>query len=724
MTRAPSDKIEISEEMEEDVKEISLTRVLCLLIVFTSLIAGCSGGSNETTGPATGEALSFEMQAGGQTNEFFRQGNVAAHLLMRSSTKPRLLVVFPAGNSGTGLWFQDTAQPVTWTLDSAISPVLDHDSQGRALFGISANVSVNTTQLTLRGALLTSVRFMRDYNGGYPAPASVQTQPIINGSTVHWQRDRVDGAAGYELTVQLTGGGTVSTDSNGSLVFNAANGANSLHLRVLSWTGEKPLTPITHADLFNNTVNPDTQSQNVVQFLSYGDKLLAGSWQYDTYFGRDTLISVRMLMPVLQPPAIEAGLTAVLSRLSSDGIVAHEEGIGEFAVIDNEKNGRGNNATPTYDYKMIDGDYMLGPVMAAWLLDDTRGAARAAAYLAQTEEGGQTNGSRFVTNLVHVANTARAFSQQSIASNLIHLRSGQIVGNWRDSTDGLAGGVYPYDVNAVLVPAALRAASRFLDSGLLDPYLSSDQRAALTDAAQQASIWESAAAPLFQVSVTASQAATDVPSYAAQTGIPAGTLPNSTTSFYAVSLDDQGNPIPVMNSDGGFALLFGTPSSDVLTRIVTATVQPFPVGLVTDAGMLVANPAYANAALWPRFTNAAYHGTVVWSWQQAMWVAGLDRQLARQDLPADVRTLLTNARLRIWQVISNASQMRASEMWTWSYTNGAYQAEAFGTHSADATEANAAQLWSTTYLAITDPNLRAAKFWWQAANGNDRIAAR
>ncbi|WP_408646967.1 glucosidase family protein [Trinickia dabaoshanensis] len=695
------------------MKDIFLTRVLCLLIGVTSLIAGCSGGSNDNGTPTAGEALSFEMQAGGQLNEFFRQGNVAAHLLMRSSTKPRLLVVFPAGNSGTGLWFQDTAQPVTWALDNAISPTVGHDIHGRALYGISANVSADTSQLTLRGALLTSVRFMRDFNGGYPAPDSVQTQPVVSGNIVYWQRDRVDGAAGYALTVQVMGGGTVSTDTTGALVFKAANGTGGLHLRVSASTGEQPLTPITHANLFNNTVNPDTQSQNVVEFLSYGDKLLAGSWQYDTYFGRDTLISVRMLMPVLQPPAIEAGLTSVLARLSPDGIVAHEEGIGEFAVIDNERNGRGNDATPTYDYKMIDGDYLLAPVMAAWLIDDTRGAARAAAYLAQTEGGGQTNGSRFVTNLVHVANTARAFSQQSIASNLIHLRAGQIVGNWRDSTDGLAGGVYPYDVNAVLVPAALRAASRFLDSGLLDPYLSSDQRTALADAAQQASVWESAAPALFAVDVPASQAATDVPSYAAQTGIPAGTLPSSTTSFYAVSLDDQGNPIPVMNSDGGFALLFGTPSSDVLTRIVTAAVQPFPVGLVTDAGMLVANPAYANTTLWPRFTNAAYHGTVVWSWQQAMWVAGLDRQLARQDLPADIRTSLTNARLRIWQVISNASNMRASEMWTWSYVNGAYRAEAFGTHSADATEANAAQLWSTTYLAITDPNLRVSKFWWQ-----------
>ncbi len=687
-----------------------------LIIVSASALASCSGGGDGNGAPANSSALAFQMQAGGQTNAFYRQGNISAHLLMRSSTKPRLLVVFPAGNSGTGMWFEDTALPVSWGLDSPIASSVKLDTQGRNLYGISANVSVNTNRLTLRGALLTSVRFMRDYNGGNSVPAQVQTQGVVNQNTISWQRDRVDGAPGYAMDVQVLSGGTVATDRTGALTLQAAGGSNTLHLQVRAWTGETPLTPITLSNLFNDTVNPDTQSQDVVAFLSYQDKLLAGSWQYDTYFGRDTLISVRMLMPVLQPPAIEAGLTAVLTRLSPDGIVAHEEGIGEFAVIDNLKNGRGDNATPTYDYKMIDSDYLLPPVMAAWFLDDARGATRAATYLAQREADGQTNGSRFVTNLVHVADTARAFSQQSIATHLIHLRPGQIVGNWRDSTDGLGGGVYPYDVNAVLVPAALRAASRFLDSGLFDPYLNDSQRAALADAAQQASIWESAAPALFEVSVPASQAAADVPAYAAQTGVPAGTLPTSTTSFYALSLDEQGNPIPILNSDGGFALLLGTPSADVLTRIVSAAVQRFPVGLTTDAGMLIANPAYASTSLWSRFTNAAYHGTVIWSWQQAMWVAGLDRQLARQDLSADVRTLLSSARSQIWQAIANASDMRASEMWTWSYTNGTYQAEAFGTHSADATEANAAQLWSTTYLAIANPSIGSRKYWWQVAS--------
>lgn len=216
------------------------------------------------------------------------------------------------------------------------------------------------------------------------------------------------------------------------------------------------------------------------------------------------------------------------------------------------------------------------------------------------------------------------------------------------------------------------------------------------------------------MSVPAAQAATDVSTYAPAAGVPAGTAPSAPLSFYALSLDQQGTPIPVMNSDGGFALLFGTPPDDELRRIVADVTRPFPTGLVTDVGMLIANPAYASQALWPKFTSSAYHGTVIWSWQQAMWVAGLDRQLARQDLSDTTRTLLTQARQTIWQVISNGRDMRTSEMWTWSYVNGQYRPDAFGTRSADATEANAAQLWSTTYLAIRDPQLRTGKYWWQA----------
>ncbi|WP_175711099.1 hypothetical protein [Burkholderia ambifaria] len=689
---------------------------LCMGFVCAGLLAACNDDDIKPANPPSNQAaLSFRMDAGGQINAFYRQHQVAAHLLVRSSTKPRLLVVFPAGNSGTGLWFDDTAQPVNWSLDTPPSALSAPDSHGRPLHGIGADVSVDTDTLTVRQGLLSNVRFLRDFNGGATIPPEIVTAPTIQGSAAQWQRDRIDGASGYALRITLRDGGSIATAAGGKLVLRAAPGSRTLKLHVDALSGETPLSPITRADLLAPSVNPDPVSQNVLEFLSFHDKLLAGSWQYDTYFGRDTLISVRMLMPVLAPAAIEAGLTSVLSRLSNDGKVAHEEGIGEFALVDNAKKGRPNDATPAYDYKMIDSDYLLAPIAAAWLIDDTRGQARAAAYLAQRGSDGQTNGSRLVVNLLHVAATAQPFAQQPSVANLIRLRPGEIVGNWRDSTDGLGGGVYPYDVNAVLVPAALRAANAFLARGLLDPYLDAGQRAALANTATEAATWEQQAPPLFQVSVPAAQAATDVSTYAPAAGVPAGTAPSAPLSFYALSLDQQGTPIPVMNSDGGFALLFGTPPDDELRRIVADVTRPFPTGLVTDVGMLIANPAYASQALWPKFTSSAYHGTVIWSWQQAMWVAGLDRQLARQDLSDTTRTLLTQARQTIWQVISNGRDMRTSEMWTWSYVNGQYRPDAFGTRSADATEANAAQLWSTTYLAIRDPQLRTGKYWWQAA---------
>lgn len=701
-----------------------LAKSLCLGLVCAGLLSACNDDDvKSTTPPPNTAALSFRMDTGGQINAFYRQDKVAAHLLVRSSTKPRLLVVFPAGNSGTGLWFDDTAQPVNWSLDTPPSALSAPDTHGRPLYGIGADVSVDTGTLTIRQGVLSNVRFLRDFNGGATIPQQILTAPTVQGSTAQWQRDRLDGAPGYALRITLRDGGSIAPAAGGKLVLNAPAGSHTLKLHIDALSGETPLSPITHADLFAPSVNPDPVSQNVLEFLSFNDKLLAGSWQYDTYFGRDTLISVCMLMPVLEPAAIEAGLSSVLSRLSADGKVAHEEGIGEFALVDNQKNGRPNDATPTYDYKMIDSDYLLAPIAAAWLIDDTRGQARAAAYLAQRGSDGQTNGSRLVVNLLHVATTAQPFAQQPSVANLIHLRPGEIVGNWRDSTDGLGGGVYPYDVNAVLVPAALRAANAFLARGLLDPYLDAQQRATLANTANQAATWETQAPPLFQVSVPAAQAATDVSAYAPSAGVPAGAAPNAPLAFYALSLDQQGNPIPVMNSDGGFALLFGTPPDDQLKRIVSDVTRPFPTGLVTDVGMLIANPAYASSSLWPKFTSSAYHGTVIWSWQQAMWVAGLDRQLARQDLSAATRTLLTQARQTIWQVISNGRDMRTSEMWTWSYVNGKYQTDAFGTRSADATEANAAQLWSTTYLAIRDPQQRAGKYWWQASQQNATAVA-
>ena len=292
-----------------------LAKSLCLGFICAGLLAACNDDDVKSSNPPSNHAaLSFRMDTGGQINAFYRQDNVAAHLLVRSSTKPRLLVVFPAGNSGTGLWFDDTAQPVNWSLDTPPSALSAPDTHGRPLYGIGADVSVDTNTLTIRQGVLSNVRFLRDFNGGATIPQQILTAPTVQGSAAQWQRDRIDGAPGYSLRITLRDGGSIAPAAGGKLVLSAPAGSHTLRLHVDALSGETPLSPITHADLLAPSVNPDPVSQNVLEFLSFHDKLLAGSWQYDTYFGRDTLISVRMLMPVLEPAAIEAGLSSVLSR--------------------------------------------------------------------------------------------------------------------------------------------------------------------------------------------------------------------------------------------------------------------------------------------------------------------------------------------------------------------------------------------------------------------------
>ena len=130
---------------------------------------------------------------------------------------------------------------------------------------------------------------------------------------------------------------------------------------------------------------------------------------------------------------------------------------------------------------------------------------------------------------------------------------------------------------------------------------------------------------------------------------------------------------------------------------------------MTDIGLLVANPALASTEVQDRFTPAAYHGAVVWSWQQALFAAGLERQLARTDLPAATRAVLKDAQTRLWRAIQATRATQSSELWSWAFENGRYKVVPFGAGKADVDESNAAQLWSTVYLAVQPPKAPAKK---------------
>ncbi|EGY01900.1 lipoprotein [Nitrospirillum viridazoti Y2] len=180
-------------------------------------------------------------------------------------------------------------------------------------------------------------------------------------------------------------------------------------------------------------------------------------------------------------------------------------------------------------------------------------------------------------------------------------------------------------------------------------------------------------------------------------------LPQGPVHFHALSLNADGTPVPVLHSDEGFEMLFGHPSPAALDAAVEATDRPFPAGLMTGIGMLVANPAYAPAPVQDLFPRTAYHGTVVWSWQQALTAAGLARQLTRTDLPATTRTKLTRMQTALWQDIEAAKGVQNSELWSWDYRDGHYVVAPYGAAGNDADESNAAQLWSTVFLAVQPP---------------------
>jgi len=668
------------------------------LVINAWLLAAVPAGALE---PGAAR-LDYQVDEGLNTNRLVREGPVAAHLVLRSGNDPRILVAFPAGNSGVGVWFMHRAAGVKWTLSGAPQTIRRSDSRGRTLYGLVAQATVEAADLQVRQAVLSSVRVLRDYQSSGAMPPAVAAKPLVRGRTISWSRDRLDGAAGYRLVLEVTHGeirdARISAGSDGRI-----------GLRITALTGETPLVPLWGSELLNDAAGSDSGARDTLTFLAYREKLLAGSWRFQTYFGRDTLISVRLLMPVLSTTAVEAALDSVLARLSPQGEVAHEEDIGERAVLDHMERDGSRSAAPVFDYKMIDGNYLLAPVASGWLLHDERARPRAAAFLAAMGGGAgehavTTRGAALVENLRLVLQSATGFAAEPQVAHLIGLKSGLAVGNWRDSETGLGGGHYPYDVNAVLVPAALEAAAELHESGLLSPYLRAGDETLFERAAQLAQVWRSKAPQLFEVRLSQGAAADAIHAYAASQGIapqPAlAALGREDLRFHALSLDSSGKPIPVMHSDEGFALLFDDLDAARIDKAVTVLMRPFPAGLMTEVGLLVANPAFCAPSLQASFSRNAYHGAVVWSWQQALFAAGLARQLDRPDLPSAVRAHLVTAQRLLWSAIDATRSLKNSELWSWSYAAGHYQAAPFGTASADADESDAAQLWSTAYLAV------------------------
>lgn len=322
------------------------------------------------------------------------------------------------------------------------------------------------------------------------------------------------------------------------------------------------------------------------------------------------------------------------------------------------------------------------------------------------------------TNARKIVTIAAPFagSGNQTKENLIHLKNGQIVGEWRDSTYGIGGGRIPFDANTALVPAALRSIASLSTAGILK------FNATLVN--EYAQVWEDYTLQFFEVSVDLATAQSRLENYTTNSGIsglqPQANSLDENVTFYSLALDGNNNlsEVAVMNTDDCFRHFFLNTTNQVqLTTFLNSTAnnirRTFPTGLMTDVGLLVANPAYGDNPVYAaNWTTSAYHGAVVWSWQLAMMAKGFELQLDRCNSDA-VPDFCSNeivsgnvkaAYNELWDSIEANAEHLSTEVWSWTYEDGKFKYIDLGAlpppEGVSPTESDIVQLWSLTFLAV------------------------
>jgi len=192
------------------------------------------------------------------------------------------------------------------------------------------------------------------------------------------------------------------------------------------------------------------------------------------------------------------------------------------------------------------------------------------------------------------------------------------------------------------------------------------------------------------------------------------TLYTSPKTIYGISLRDNGSVVDVQHSDLGFGLVFRRNITKDYVERVVELLEPYPRGLLTNVGMLVANPAFdSNRTNIEVLGRTAYHGTVSWSWQSGIMSLGLTRVLRscngasnttllsrglnRPDWcdNTDLVSRLEQAHKNLVVAVNGAKEETFGEVWsnTWLPDQGKFEVTSLGAISGG-TESDAVQLWS------------------------------
>ncbi|CAG8038404.1 unnamed protein product [Penicillium salamii] len=701
-------------------------------------------------------------------NYFYSDCNVAAQAVVTtpqpdsdlSIIGPRLIVAWPAGDSGACMFFEPHSSAngtlaielVNSTIGTPLGPVYSAPKSPSKYpsVGIQGVLRLNTTA-TLNLSILGSIRTIRDFVEG-PSLLHPEFQDTLrftsDNTGVSLQRTWLDNVTTTNLKFKPFGNSSSKNNgqvklANKTITFEAGDYILSADINYPQLTALEPKSVLNAASANLTTEKPAQTA--ALSFLSYSEKVMAGAWRFFTYFGRDSMISALLLEPVLSDgkgSAMEAVIGAVLERVNrTDGTVCHEETIGDYATwINAQKNI--NSTAMGCDYKMVDTDYFLPVLMERYLVQNPAGKNRSSAFLNTTAgsinpaNANLTWGDLALISSERVMRLARPFFLNQTRANLIRLNEGEVVGEWRDSTYGLGGGRIPYDVNTALVPAALRAIGTLARSGLY-----TKQRHWSTLADKYAKVWEDSTLSFFAVEIPKEKAHSLVKSFANASfpGPDQASSIDDDVHFHAVALEGGNNlsKVEVMNTDDCFRhFLLNTTTDAQLTPFLNQSAnnikRTFPAGLMTDAGMIVANPAFGEDPIYAKnFTTGAYHGTVIWSWQLAMMAKGLERQLDRcevesnfsitsrirghqgahiQPVPAFctddyVYDNVKEAYNTLWDSIEANADQLSGEVWSWVYRDGKFVTTPLGVLPAPPgvggqTESNIRQLWSLTFLAV------------------------
>ncbi|CAJ0951933.1 unnamed protein product, partial [Mesorhabditis belari] len=635
-------------------------------------------------------------------NFLFRDDKTAAQVVISKANpnsatiQTRFLVAFPAGNSGALAMFNLTKpngnplNPVIQLVDGSLKSIAK-DNNFTGLIGQFTLDQDSYIMMPVMG----SVRTLRDFSeAGVKHDEMVPTGFQQTPNSISFNYIFLDKETSMNFTLSTT-----NTDK--FPLFDSPTGRTDLpagtfdfeitfNIASLNPLPVDKLIRSERKDLLTN-INAKT-----LAFLTYKDKFLAGGWHFLTYFGRDSLISTRLLLPILSSEATEAAMGAVFDRMNSEnGELCHEETIGDYATYINQQNKQPQlGSTPFYDYKMMDTNFQLLPLLASYFLDETTGKDRATAFLAN-QKGSQTYQMLLEKNVNLVLGHAKKFADDpSTFANLVQIKQDQPVGNWRDSDTGLGYGRFPYDINVAMVPSYLE-----------------------TTASNYRKVWEDKALQFFFVKPK--QPKDSLAKYLEKLSLPStlySVVDDVPATIHALSLKADGSPVVVMHSDISFNLMYHNALTTDYMRYVLDAMKPFPRGLMMDGvGLLIANPAYDydNQTNWDTFSRKAYHGSCVWAFQQSMLLMGIDRQLNLCSLDTkpdwcndqSVVSSLKLAQCNLWTVITQNPLAGTEETWSWDYDNDSskFVIKTPSELSSKAMESDAVQLWSFVLLAANQP---------------------